>query len=175
LAITTHTYIYIYIYGVHARYFWQGKHQIYGHIRYFWQGIHQIYGHIRRLYTVLDNPTCTLWLMCRLLPFQICVLSLTFKPLCAVSPSILEQTTGCKHSTCTCPVECSTIFNTLVELVSLDINILFFRIIQAHYLPNGYKHPPSPFLSAVSSSIRWWTTGCKHTTTPSLLPSSLAP
>jgi hypothetical protein len=35
-----------------------GQNHIYTvYIRYFWQGKHQIYGHIRCIYTVLANPT----------------------------------------------------------------------------------------------------------------------
>jgi len=57
--------IYIYIYTVYIRCFWQGYHQIYDHIRciytvlanprytVFWQANPEIYGHIRCIYSVL--------------------------------------------------------------------------------------------------------------------------
>ena len=50
---------------MYIRYFWQGRHQLYGHIRcvytvlvnprYFWQGKHQIYGHIRCIYGIFGR------------------------------------------------------------------------------------------------------------------------
>jgi len=50
-----HVTTYIHMYRV-------GQNHIYTvYIRYFWQGNHQIYGYIRCIYTVLANPTYTVY------------------------------------------------------------------------------------------------------------------